>query len=368
MIARVRELTELVDEPQNLVSYHLRQLRDGGLVVARRSSADGRDSYYAIDLARCQDELQTAGGALHPALWLVPAPPRRPTSAPRRRPRVLFLCTGNSARSQIAEALLEQHLRTERSTRRVRAAHPKPLHPNAVRVMRTRGIDISRNRTKHLDEFRTQRFDLVDHAVRPSTRGLPGVPVRTRGSCTGAFPIPRSKARRTACLLPGVRTHRRRARDPHPLPAPPAERRTTPKTTKITRRSTHAQPMTPSTCATWSTTSTRRSPSTRKVLDFELLTSAAPAFADVKRGNLRLLLSGPTSSAGRPMADGDEARTGRLEPHPLHRRRPRRRSRTPARRRRRSSATTSSKDPAASRSCSRTLSGNVVELFQPASR
>jgi catechol 2,3-dioxygenase-like lactoylglutathione lyase family enzyme len=41
-----------------------------------------------------------------------------------------------------------------------------------------------------------------------------------------------------------------------------------------------------------------------KVLGFELLSSAAPAFADVKRGNLRLLLSGPKSSAGRPMPDG----------------------------------------------------------------
>jgi predicted enzyme related to lactoylglutathione lyase len=41
-----------------------------------------------------------------------------------------------------------------------------------------------------------------------------------------------------------------------------------------------------------------------KLLDFEVLTSAAPAFADVKRGNLRLLLSGPKSSAGRAMTDG----------------------------------------------------------------
>ena len=41
-----------------------------------------------------------------------------------------------------------------------------------------------------------------------------------------------------------------------------------------------------------------------KHLDFELRSSAAPAFADVRRGNLRLLLSGPTSSAGRPMPDG----------------------------------------------------------------
>ena len=40
------------------------------------------------------------------------------------------------------------------------------------------------------------------------------------------------------------------------------------------------------------------------LLGFEVLTSAAPAFADVKRGKLRLLLSGPKSSAGRPMTDG----------------------------------------------------------------
>lgn len=45
-------------------------------------------------------------------------------------------------------------------------------------------------------------------------------------------------------------------------------------------------------------------------LDFEVRTSAAPAFADVTRGNLRLLLSGPTSSAGRPMSDGDTPRSG----------------------------------------------------------
>ena len=41
------------------------------------------------------------------------------------------------------------------------------------------------------------------------------------------------------------------------------------------------------------------------LLDFEVLTNFAPAFADVKRGNLRLLLSGPKSSAGRPMDDGE---------------------------------------------------------------
>jgi catechol 2,3-dioxygenase-like lactoylglutathione lyase family enzyme len=47
-----------------------------------------------------------------------------------------------------------------------------------------------------------------------------------------------------------------------------------------------------------------------KLLGFELLSSAAPAFADVKRGNLRLLLSGPASSAGRAMPDGAQPGPG----------------------------------------------------------
>ncbi len=47
-----------------------------------------------------------------------------------------------------------------------------------------------------------------------------------------------------------------------------------------------------------------------KHLDFEVRTSVAPAFADVTRGNLRLLLSGPTSSAGRPMPDGTKPSPG----------------------------------------------------------
>ncbi len=45
-------------------------------------------------------------------------------------------------------------------------------------------------------------------------------------------------------------------------------------------------------------------------LEFEVLSNAAPAFADVRRGNLRLLLSGPTSSAGRAMPDGEVPKPG----------------------------------------------------------
>jgi protein-tyrosine-phosphatase/DNA-binding transcriptional ArsR family regulator len=157
----VRELTELVAERQNLVSYHLTKLGRAGVVRSRNSSADRRDRYYAVDLVRCRELLQASGGALHPALRLVPAFPVA-TRLRRRsaRPRVLFLCTGNSSRSQMAEALL-----VRMSGGAVEAASagssPRPLHPNAVRVMQERGIDISANRSKHVTELAAQRFDVV---------------------------------------------------------------------------------------------------------------------------------------------------------------------------------------------------------------
>jgi protein-tyrosine-phosphatase/DNA-binding transcriptional ArsR family regulator len=156
---RVGELCTLAGRRQSLVSYHLRQLRDGGLVSMRRSGADGRDNYYVVDLGRCGELLSSAGVALHPGL----APTPRPRAARERGSalaRVLFLCTGNSARSQIAEVLAEQ-LAGGAVSAASAGSHPKPLHPNAVRVMRERGIDLAGRRPKHLSEFAAQRFDYV---------------------------------------------------------------------------------------------------------------------------------------------------------------------------------------------------------------
>jgi protein-tyrosine-phosphatase len=174
---RVGELCELAGQRQSLVSYHLRQLRDGGLVSARRSLADGRDTYYLLELARCGELLVSAGASLHPGLASsVGSHPGRARGSARAR--VLFLCTGNSARSQMAEALAERL-----SAGAVRAlsagSHPKPLHPNAVRVMRERGIDLAGRRSKHLSEFTGRRFDYVISLcdrVREVCPEFPGTP------------------------------------------------------------------------------------------------------------------------------------------------------------------------------------------------
>ena len=171
---RVGELCGLAGQPQSLVSYHLRRLRDGQLVSARRSLADGRDTYYVLELVRCGELLVSAGASLHPGLAAAAGAPSRGVG----RARVLFLCTGNSARSQMAEALAQQLSGGE-----LRAAsagsHPKPLHPNAVRVMRERGIDLGGRRSKHLSEFTRRHFDYVVSLcdrVREVCPEFPGTP------------------------------------------------------------------------------------------------------------------------------------------------------------------------------------------------
>ncbi|MGA4987805.1 metalloregulator ArsR/SmtB family transcription factor [Nonomuraea bangladeshensis] len=165
---RVRELVALVGEPQNLVSYHLRLLRSAGLVTARRSSFDGRDSYYHLDLERCADALAAAGAALHPALRLSPAETAGTAETPGAAgvsagaPAVLFLCTGNSARSPVAEALL-RHRTGGRAEVTSAGSHPKDrLHPHAVRVLRRRyDIDVADRRPRGLDTLTGRRFDYV---------------------------------------------------------------------------------------------------------------------------------------------------------------------------------------------------------------
>jgi protein-tyrosine-phosphatase/DNA-binding transcriptional ArsR family regulator len=154
----VHELTGSVGEPQNLVSYHLAKLRDGRLVSARRSAADRRDTYYGLDLARMSHLLSAAGGALHPGLRLTP--PRRDDSL-AGAVKVLFLCSGNSARSQIAEALARA-LSGGMIEACSAGSHPRPVSANAVRVMREDyGLDLAAQQSKSFDLYADQAFDWV---------------------------------------------------------------------------------------------------------------------------------------------------------------------------------------------------------------
>jgi protein-tyrosine-phosphatase/DNA-binding transcriptional ArsR family regulator len=191
---RVRELCGLVAQPQALVSYHLGKLRSERLVSMRRSIADGRDVYYSLDLARCGTLLAETGTALHPGL----GPPPASAASPRAsKLRLLFLCTGNSARSQMAEALANQ-LGDGSVEASSAGSRPKPLHPEAVRVMRERGIDIAGRRSKHLDEFAGERLDCVItlcdrvREVCPEFPGRPAtvhwsIPDPARDADPGAF-------------------------------------------------------------------------------------------------------------------------------------------------------------------------------------
>ena len=78
-----------------------------------------------------------------------------------QKPLILILCTGNSCRSQIAQGILR---RVASDIVEVESAGSKPaqfIHPKAIRVMNEIGIDISKNRSKHLNEFLDRKVHTV---------------------------------------------------------------------------------------------------------------------------------------------------------------------------------------------------------------
>jgi len=92
---------------------------------------------------------------------------------------VLILCTGNSARSQIAEGLLRE-LAADRFDVFSAGTKPSVVNPLAIRAMRERGIDLSQHRSKHLNEFLSQEFDFVITVCDDAAEACPVFPGRAQ--------------------------------------------------------------------------------------------------------------------------------------------------------------------------------------------
>lgn len=87
--------------------------------------------------------------------------------------KVLFLCTGNSCRSQMAEGWL-RHLAGDRYETASAGTQPAGLNPDAVEVMRELGIDIAAHQSKHLNQFLDVRFD---HVITVCDRAREACPI-----------------------------------------------------------------------------------------------------------------------------------------------------------------------------------------------
>lgn len=93
--------------------------------------------------------------------------------------KALILCTGNSARSQMAEGLL-RHAAGDRFEVHSAGTHPTTVRPEAVAVMSELGIDISNHWSKSVDEFTGQEFDLVITVCDAANEACPVFPGKTR--------------------------------------------------------------------------------------------------------------------------------------------------------------------------------------------
>jgi arsenate reductase (thioredoxin) len=106
--------------------------------------------------------------------------------------RVLFLCTGNSCRSQMAEGWL-RHLAGKRFEVASAGTKPAGLHPDAILIMREAGIDISGQRSKNVSELLQQQFDFVITVCDSAKESCPYFPAEVR-RLHWSFPDPAAAA------------------------------------------------------------------------------------------------------------------------------------------------------------------------------
>jgi ArsR family transcriptional regulator, arsenate/arsenite/antimonite-responsive transcriptional repressor / arsenate reductase (thioredoxin) len=131
------EVAEALRLPTNLVAHHLKTLQDAGLVVRDRSEGDRRRTYVRL---------------VPEALAVVASPAVGPV------PRVVFVCTHNSARSQLAAALWARSSRIPAASAGTTPA--ARVHPRAVKVAKRHGLRLDPTGTSHVADV-VRQHDLV---------------------------------------------------------------------------------------------------------------------------------------------------------------------------------------------------------------
>ncbi|MFA5043151.1 MAG: arsenate reductase ArsC [Kiritimatiellia bacterium] len=128
----------------------------------------------------------------------------------KNRLKILFLCTGNSCRSQMAEGWTRQ-LKGDVIEPYSAGIATHGLNPNAVKVMAEAGVDISRQRSKHVDELKDIVFDYVVTVCDNAHESCPLFPGKTKVVHVGFDDPPRLA--RNAKTEEEVLAHYRRVRD-----------------------------------------------------------------------------------------------------------------------------------------------------------
>ncbi|WP_158839726.1 arsenate reductase/protein-tyrosine-phosphatase family protein [Saccharothrix deserti] len=176
--------------PSNLLAHHVKLLEQAGIVERSRSEGDHRRTYLRLRTAALTE--------------LVP-------SGLREAPRVVFVCSHNSARSQLAAALWEQRSNVPTASAGTRPA--ERVHPLAVATARTHGLSLTRARTHHLDDVLrpddlvvavcdNAHEELTDHTDRLHWSVPDPAAVGTRDAFDAAY---RDLADRVERLVPAVR-------------------------------------------------------------------------------------------------------------------------------------------------------------------
>ena len=182
---RPTEMAAALGLKQNTLSHHLADLAASGLVRAERA---GRSLYYAADLDKTEGLIGylafDVGRGRPDLLSPLLSPDKEGPAMPAAGFNVLFICSGNSARSIFAEALLRDIGRGRFTAHSAGTRPNTQLNPFALEVLTRNGHDLAGLRSKHISEFRqplSPRMDFVftvcDTAAAEECPPWPGQPI-----------------------------------------------------------------------------------------------------------------------------------------------------------------------------------------------